>query len=212
MIEALLPHLPQLLLAWSIQLTGVISPGPSVALILGVAAGQGRGPALITALGIGCASIVLSLATVLGLAALFAQAADLMTLVRFIGAGYLAWLAYGAFRKAMAPPALSAARVAPRSAARLALAGFALQVSNPKAIFFWLAVASVGGVGAAPIPVIALFLLGAFINSTVGHGAWALVLSAGPMRRAYARGRAWIEGSLGVFFAVAALRLATSRG
>lgn len=204
-------YLPQLLLAWSIQLTGVLSPGPSVALILGVATAQGRAPALVTAFGIGCASIVLSLATVIGIAAIFAQMADLMTLVRLIGAAYLAWLAYGAFRKAISPPPLSVAEVAPKSLWRLAGTGFALQMSNPKAIFFWLAVAAAGGIGDAPVAIIALFVLGAFVNSVGGHVLWALVLSAPPVRRAYQSARRPVEAALGTFFAFAAFRLAMTR-
>ena len=41
-------YLPQLLLAWSIQWMGIVAPGPSVALILGVA--TKRGPLLIMTL------------------------------------------------------------------------------------------------------------------------------------------------------------------
>ncbi len=207
----MMEYLPQLVLAWSIQLTGVLSPGPSVALILGVATAQGRAPALVTALGIGCASIILSLATVIGIAAIFAQMADLMTIVRLIGAAYLAWLACGAFRKAINPPPLSVMAVAPQSLWRTAGTGFALQLSNPKAIFFWLAVASAGGVGDAPVAIIALFVVGAFVNSFGGHGLWALVLSAPPVRRAYTSARRPVEAALGTFFAFAAFRLATTR-
>lgn len=201
-------YLPQLLLAWSIQLTGVLSPGPSVALILGIAVGQGRAAALITAFGIGTASILLSLATVLGLAALFAQAAEVMTLVRFIGAAYLLWLAYGAFRKAIAPPEL---RIGAVASGRLWLSGFLLQLTNPKAILFWLAVAAVGGVGTAPPHIVALFVAGAFVNSAGGHGLWALALSAAPVRRGYQRLRSPIEAALGAVFTFAAFRLATER-
>lgn len=204
-------YLPQLLLAWSIQLTGVLSPGPSVALILGVATAQGRAPAVVTAFGIGCASIVLSLATVIGIAAIFAQMADLMTLVRLIGATYLAWLAYGAFRKAVSPPPLCVTEVPPKSLWRLAGTGFALQMSNPKAIFFWLAIAAAGGIGNAPVAIVALFVLGAFANSVGGHVLWALVLSARPVRRAYLSARRPVEIALGTFFAFAAVRLATTR-
>ncbi|MEO2038787.1 MAG: LysE family translocator, partial [Martelella sp.] len=58
-------YLPQLMLAWSILLVGVFSPGPSVMLILGVAMGQGRGSAVATALGVACGSMTLSIATLL---------------------------------------------------------------------------------------------------------------------------------------------------
>ena len=150
----MIEHLPQLLLAWSIQLMGVISPGPSVVLILSVATSQGRLPSVITSFGVACASIVLSTTTVLGITVIFAQMADLMTAVRLAGAGYLLWLACKAFRNMAAPPDLSFDQGPQYSPWRAGLIGFGLQLSNPKAIFFWLAIASVGGVGDAPFSVI----------------------------------------------------------
>ena len=205
-------YLPQLLLAWSIQLVGVASPGPGVALILGVATSRGRAASLVTALGIACGAVVLAIVTVLGLAVIFAQIAGLMTLVRLIGAAYLAYLAWTSFRKALHPPALKIGAGGERSIARTALAGFLLQITNPKAIFFWLAVAGAGGVGGAPLPVVAVFVFGAFVNSLCGHGAYALVLSSAPVRRAYGRARGWIESGLGTFFLFASYKLARSGG
>ena len=205
------PYMPQLVLAWSIQIMGIMSPGPSVALIVGVATRQGRLPSLICALGIACGSIILAVATVVGVTAILSQIAELMTVVRLAGSAYLAFLAYKAFRKAMAAPKLVVDPDAPRSAWRTALSGFLLQVSNPKAIMFWLAIASVGGVGDAPWPVLALFVAGAFVNSFIGHGIYALLLSSAPVRGAYLRAQRWIEGGLGCFFLFASVTLATAR-
>ena len=70
------------------------------------------------------------------------------------------------------------------------------------------AIASIGGVGNAPPDIAALFITGAFLNSFAGHGAYALLLSAAPVRHAFGRARRWIEGALGVFFLIAGLRLA----
>jgi threonine efflux protein len=204
-------YLPQLLLAWSIQLMGVMSPGPGVALILGVATAQGRQPALLTTLGIASGTIVLALATVLGISAVFAQMAGVMTIVRLVGAAYLAWLAYGAFRRAINPPPLTIRPVEGGTIAKLWSSGFLMQISNPKAIFFWLAIAGVGGVGDAPVWVVAVFVLGAFVNSFLGHGLWAVVLSSGPVRSGYLRARRFVEATLGTFFGFAAFTLATSR-
>ncbi|SPH24580.1 Threonine efflux protein [Defluviimonas aquaemixtae] len=205
-------YLPQLMLAWSIQVTGILSPGPSVALILAVATSHGRLPAVTTAFGVACGSIILAGATVIGISALFAEVAELMTVVRLIGAGYLLWLAWHAFARAARPSELSvAASISRRSPWRTALAGFFLQVSNPKAILFWLAIAALGGAGDAPWPVLALFVAGAFVNSFLGHAAWALFLSSGPFRRAYFRARRGIEAALGAFFAFAAFNLAMGR-
>jgi threonine/homoserine/homoserine lactone efflux protein len=204
-------HLPQLLLAWSIQRMGVLSPGPSVMLILSVATSQGRAPSLVTAFGIACGTIVLATATVLGLASLFARMAELMVAVRLVGAAYLLWLAWKAFRNAALDKELVLKRTATGSPWRSALNGFTLQVSNPKAIFFWLAVASVGGAGDAPLPVVLVFIAGAFANSFLGHGGYALLLSSSPIRRLYLRFRKWVEGGLGCFFLYAGYRLATTR-
>lgn len=204
-------YLPQLLLAWSIQWMGVLSPGPSVALILGVATRQGRLASMITAFGIACGSIVLSLATVLGIAVIFAQVAEIMTVVRFAGAAYLLWLGWCAFRKAVHPPELTFEAGSRGSAIRVGLSGFLLQISNPKAIMFWLAIASLGGAGEAPWPVIAFFVAGTFINSFAGHGGYAWLLSSALVRSAYARGQRWIEGALGCFFVFASYKLATQR-
>lgn len=204
-------YLPQLLLAWSIQAMGILSPGPSVALILGVATGRGRAASLVTAFGVACGSIVLAVATVAGVTAILAQVAELMTVLRWAGAAYLVWLAWKAFRNAASTPKLVVERVGRDSAWRTGLAGFILQISNPKAIMFWLAIAGVGGVGEAPLPVVALFVTVAFVNSFIGHGGYALLLSSAPVRVAYVRVRRWIEGGLGCFFLFAGFKLATTR-
>ncbi len=203
-------YLPQLLLAWSIQIVGIATPGPGVALILSVATRRGRLPAFTTAFGFSLASIVLSLATVVGLAAVFAQMAELMTVVRLVGAGYLLWLAYKSFMRAAHPADLVVATPVEGRLWSLGVTAFLLQLSNPKAILFWLAIASVGGVGNAPLPIVALFVFGAFVNSFLGHLAWAFLLSSGPFRQLYLRARRGVEAALGGFFAFAAYKLATT--
>ena len=204
-------YLPQLMLAWSIQAVGILSPGPSVALILGVATSRGRVYSLVTAFGVACGSIVLSVATIIGLTAILAQVAELMTVLRWVGAAYLAWLAFKAFRNAASASKILVEPVGRASVWRTGLAGFALQVSNPKAIMFWLAIASLGGVGDAPLPVVMLFVAVVFLNSFVGHGAYAVLLSSAPARSAYGRARRYIESGLGCFFLFAGFKLATTR-
>ena len=211
-MATLAEHLPQLLLAWSIQWVGVLSPGPGVALIMSVATSRGRGASITTVAGIACGTITLAIATVIGVAAIFAQVSELMLMVRIIGAAYLAFLAYKAFKTAITLPPMTLKSTEVSGNTRTALAGYLMQVTNPKAIFFWLAVAAAGGVGTAPWPIVVLFVAGAFFNSFVGHGAYALVLSSTPFRAGYMGARRWIEGALGTFFALFAFKLATDRG
>lgn len=207
-----LPFLPGFIAAYGILLVAASSPGPAVALLMGISMTQGRKAALVTTIGIACGSTIINLATLIGVGLLLAQAAWAMTVLRLIGAAYLTWLAWGAFRKAVHPPVIAAAPVTAHSAPRLFLTGFLLQVTNPKAIVFWLAIASIGATQGGGPCIVALFVAGAFAISFACHAAWAVFLSAAPIRALYTRARRWIEATLGVLFTLFAIRLATERG
>ena len=211
MIE-FLPFLPGFLAAYAILLVAASSPGPAVAMLLGIATARGRGPALVASAGIATGSAVINLLTLIGVGLLLQEAAWAMSAIRMLGAAYLAWLAWGAFRKAMDPPKVGIAAVAPASAWRYFVSGFLLQIMNPKAIAFWIAIAAVGATAGGGLGIVALFVLGAWLISFGCHGGWAFVLSAAAFRRAYAAGRRWIDAGLGGFFAFAAWKMATERG
>lgn len=210
-MSELAPFLPGFLAAYAILVVAASSPGPAVAMLLGIGFSQGRGPALTATCGIATGSVVLNLGTLLGVGLIISQAAWAMTALRLLGAGYLLWLAWGAFRKASDGAELSVASVPTRSPGQYFAMGFLLQVTNPKAIVFWLAIAAVGATEGGGPGIIAAFVLGAVVISFVCHGAWAVLLSSQPIRAAYARSRRWIEAALGTFFAYAAFRLATER-
>lgn len=207
----MIEYLPGFLAAYAILMVAASSPGPAVAMLLGISATSGRGAALIASAGIATGSVLLNIGTLAGVGYLLTQAAWTMLVLKLIGAAYLAWLSYGAFRKAVNPPKIEAMEIAPRSAANAFVAGFLLQVTNPKAIVFWLAIAAVGATQGGGAGVIALFIAGAFLISFGCHGAWALILSSSPARRVYASGRRWVEAGLGALFATFAIRLATER-
>jgi len=204
-------YLPGILAAYAILIVGAASPGPAVAMLLGMATHQGRQPALLGASGIAFGSATLNLLTLLGVGYLMSQAAWAMTGLRWIGTDYLLWLAWGAFRKAVTPPEIAANASVPASAIQAFAKGYALQITNPKAIAFWLAIASVAATAGAGWSIKALFVLGGFLISFACHVAWALLLSARPVRAAYQRSRGWVEGALGGFFTFAAFKIATNR-
>ncbi len=203
--------LPNLAIAWTIQIAGVMSPGPAVALLLGVATARGQAPALRTCLGLASGAMVLAFLTVIGLAALLAEWHAAMVAVKLLGAAYLAWLAFGAFCRAAAPPPAPAGEVVPCSGAGDIASGFIFQLGNPKAIFFWIAVAAVGSLKTVSAPALAIFLVGAFAISFLGHGGWALLFASPPFRALYGRARRGIEGALGMIFAAASVKLLTTR-
>lgn len=203
-------HWSAFLAAYTILVFAASSPGPAVAFLLGIATNQGRGPALIATTGIAFGSMTLNLLTLAGVGLLIAEAAWAMQVLRLIGAAYLLWLAWHAFRKAIHPPRLTPMAVKPRSAAKHFTAGYLLQVTNPKAIVFWLAIAAVGATEGGSLAVIAAFVAGAFAISFTCHAVWAVLLSSRPVRQTYQSARRWIEAALGGFFTFAAFKLATS--
>ncbi|MEM1236703.1 MAG: LysE family translocator [Pseudomonadota bacterium] len=211
MSETVATFLPGILAAYAILFVAATSPGPSVALLLGVGASQGRRAAWVTTAGIASGSVLLNILTLLGVGLLLEKAAWGFTVLRVVGGAYLAWLAYSAFKKAVRPADLAAADVPRQGTFRLFATGFALQATNPKAIVFWVAIHAVSGVAAAPAPVILAFFIGAFAISFFCHGAWGMLFSSSAFREAYNGGRRWIEAALGTFLAFMAFRLVTER-
>lgn len=211
MFDALLPFLPAFGAAYMVQTIGVMSPGPAVALLLGIGAEQGRRAALLATAGIALGAGLLALGTSLGLGLLLERITWAGTALRYLGAAYLAWLAWKACRKAITPPTVNVAQVPQQSALRLFLTGLILQVTNIKAMIFWLAAVSVGPAQVAPLWVLLLFALGGTVISAIGHGAYAILLSSRPVRLAYNHARRWIEGALGVFLGYMAFRIAMER-
>lgn len=211
-MDGVMPWLPGFVAAYAIQAVSVASPGPGVALLLGLALSQGRASALAASAGIAVGAACLALATTQGLGLIMERVAWLSTAIRIAGACYLLWLAIKAWKRALNPPAIGIATVGGSGAlVRSFGAGLAMQLTNPKAIVFWLAIAAVGATEGAPAGIVALFICGAFLISLAGHAAYAVLLSSRPFRRAYDGARRWIEVGIGGFLGWFAFRLATDR-
>jgi len=194
------PYLPGILAAYAILFVGASSPGPSVALLIGMATEQGRSPALVATLGIAFGSMTINILTLLGVGLILSQSAWAISLLRFAAAAYLLYLAYSAFKKAVHPPVLHSIKPVEHRQWRQFCAGYFLQITNPKAISFWLAIASVGAVEHANTSIVVAYIVGAFIISFVCHGFWAIALSLNQIRLLYIAWRRWIETTLGCFF------------
>jgi len=163
-------------------------------------------------LGIAVGAAGLALATTQGLGLVMERVAWLSTVIRVAGACYLLWLAIKAWRRALSPPAIGIASIRRTTGfARSFGTGLALQLTNPKAIIFWLAISAVGATQNAPMGVVALFVAGAFCLALMGHLAYAILLSSRPFRLAYDRARRWIEAGVGTCLTWFAFRLATER-
>ncbi|AXE28628.1 LysE family translocator [Chromobacterium phragmitis] len=110
-----------------------VLPGPDMALVMATSAGRGIRAGLQTALGIAASRFLHVMMSGLGLAALMATHPLLFDAVRWIGAGYLLWLAWKVIR---AQPAPDGGPVATESGRAAIARGFLTNLLNPKALMF----------------------------------------------------------------------------
>ncbi|MBX2854786.1 MAG: LysE family transporter [Rhodobacteraceae bacterium] len=186
------------------------SPGPATLSILATAAADGRSAALSLAAGVLCGSVLWGLVAAGGLGVLLATFGWVLTALKILGGLYLLWLAWGAARRAISPtlPAFSSSITDPRAFRR----GLALHLTNPKAVFSWAAVITLGLEQSDSYGQIGVLLaccagLGAAI-----FGGYAIVFSTSWSRAIYIRSRRMIETLLAGLFAAAGLNLLATRG
>lgn len=196
-----------LLLALGIFSVGFISIGPNILAIIGTSMERGRDQGMRLALGVGTGSGIWATLTVAGLTALITAYAEVIVVLKFLGAAYLAWLAYKAFRSA----ATVGGSMRPKAASgkNLYMQGLLVQMTNPKAALQWIAIVGLGLGPNAPTWVGITLIVVTTSLSLLVHVLYAITFSTTPVVTFYRRARRWIEGALGVFFAFAAYKIAT---
>lgn len=206
-------YLPGILIAYSIFLLGMASPGPNILSIIGTSMHDGRRPGIGLAAGVAVGSLCWALLTVSGLSALLATYAWTLVAIKTVGGVYLLWLAFKAFRSAAAKHELHphAVTIETPGALNYFLRGLTIQMTNPKAALSWIAIVSLGLQPNAPLWVAAAIILGTFVISSTLHVLYALAFSTRTMVRLYGKARRTIQATLGVFFTYAGLKLITSR-
>jgi len=166
------------------------------------------------ALGVATGSFTWALLTVFGLSAILATYASALLAIKIFGGLYLLWLAYKSLRSATSSHDIEATELAGgrRTPLGYLKRGYIIQMTNPKAALAWIAIISLGLKQGAPIWVAAVIVIGTFVLSIAIHLMYAALFSTPVMVRLYGRSRRIIQGVLGTFFALAGLRLLTSRG
>ncbi|POF28026.1 LysE family translocator [Roseibium marinum] len=187
------------------------APGPDNIFVLTQSALYGRLAGLIVTLGLCTGLIVHTIAVALGVAAIFQTSALAFMMLKFIGAGYLLYLAFQAFRAGKSEfsgqkgPALSAWALYRR--------GIVMNVSNPKvAIFFLAFLPQFADPARGSVPLQILVFGGLFIGVTIlvfggvalGGGMLGTFLKRSP------KAQVWLNRLAGLVFVALALRLAVS--
>lgn len=206
-------YLPGILLAYSAFLLAIASPGPNILAVIGTSMSVNRASGMALAMGVATGSFTWALLTVFGLSALLATYAWALLAIKIFGGLYLLWLAYKSFKSAASKHDIEATELAGgrRSPLGYFQRGYIIQMTNPKAALAWIAIISLGLKEGAPLWVGAVIVLGTFALSVTIHLLYAVAFSTPVMVRIYGKARRAIQGVLGTFFALAGLRLLTSR-
>lgn len=201
-------ELAVLLLAWGVA---AASPGPATLSIAGTAMERGRAAGLAIALGIVCGSATWGIAAAMGMSALMLANAWAVEVLRYVGAGYLLWLAIKSLRSGLADKPMLQAKAGRGGLRRLYVKGLLIHLTNPKAIFAWGAIFAVAVPPGSGFAIIAQSFLALAVVSTTVFLGYALLFSTSAFVRGYQRARRWFDLGVGVMFGAASLKILTAR-
>lgn len=200
-----------LLLFLSASLLLALAPGPDNIFVLTHSAMKGRLVGLVVTLGLCTGLIVHTSAVALGVAALFAASVTAFNLLKFIGAAYLLYLAWEAFRAGSQSFEGTAEREL--SLFRYYLKGILLNITNPKVSIFFLAFLpqfTQPEKGHLPLQMFILGALFIFATLVVFGGISCVAALLGQWLRRSDWAQRWLNRAAGTVFASLALKLATA--
>lgn len=200
--------LPLILVA---AFVSVASPGPAVLAIASASMNQGRATGLAVAAGVVTGSWTWSLCALAGVGAIVAASGAVLDWLRYLAAGYFAYLAYGAARRALLTGAILVGQSSYTSLVRAYVSGLALHLTNPKAILFFLSLYSLGVPADAPLSSLLLVFAAVGTVSAVVCLSYAWLFASGPVIAAYARMRRGFDLAFAVCFAAAAFSVLLGR-
>lgn len=186
------------------------SPGPTTLAIAGASMGEGRLHGLALALGVLTGSLFWSISAAFGLAAILYTNAWLFEVLRYIGVGYLLFLAYKSALSAFRSNTLNIESVRSSSVKANYIRGLLIHLTNPKAILFFGALYSVGvPLSTSIFERFELIAMIACLSTTVFLG-YALLFSNHIARDFYVRTKKFFDATFSLVFGVAAGKILTS--
>ena len=188
-----------------------VAPGPDNIFVLTQSALHGRLAGVLVTLGLCTGLIGHTAAVALGVAAVFQTSALAFTVLKLVGAAYLVYLAWGAFRAGATE--LSTADAPTLVGRQLYVRGVIMNITNPKVAVFFLAFLPQFADPAAGSLTVQMLLFGlVFIVATLlvfGAVAWTAGF-LGEWLRGSARAQVVMNRVAGTVFLALAVRLAVS--
>ncbi|GAB2464956.1 LysE family translocator [Comamonas humi] len=218
-----MPALQTLFAFFGVAVLLALSPGPDNLFVLMQSIQRGWRVGIAVVVGLCLGIVVHTAAVALGLAAVFAASAMAFSVLKWCGAAYLVYLAWGAWRapvsnakNASGPDAASADSNQIDSAQMLRMVGrgVVMNLTNPKVLIFFLAFLpqfadpALGPVAPQIFAFGAVFIVAAFLvfgAIAVFSGAFGQLLLRSP------RAQQWLNKVTAVVFVGLAVKLATAQ-
>lgn len=186
------------------------SPGPATLGVASMSMGAGRRRGVAMAVGVVTGSLTWSVAAALGLGAIMLANAWILEAIRYIGAGYLLYLAIKSAWSAFRPEALTFGAADDLTWGGAYRKGLVLHLTNPKAILFFGALYSIGVPPDAPPATLLTVIAAVGLQSMLIFLTYALVFSSATVARGFARIRRLFDGLLAIAFGYAGFKVLTA--
>ncbi|WP_343560790.1 LysE family translocator [Kiloniella sp. b19] len=212
-MNVLLANFSEIAFAVGLFVLAAASPGPATLMIMGTAMKQGRQAALFLSSGIICGSLFWAAFAAFGLLALLEISEQLFQVLKYVGGGYLLYLAFKNLRSSLRPEvSLQDTDFGLREPGKkLFTRGLLIHLTNPKPPAFWLALLSTTAGIKDSQDVIALIISLCCILAATIFVSYSFLFSSEKSIRLYKNARRPIEGLTGGLLGLAALKLLTLR-
>jgi RhtB (resistance to homoserine/threonine) family protein len=192
------------------HLLAVASPGPDFALVIKQSLAHGRRTAVWTSIGIGTAILLHVTYTLLGIGLLLKSSPVAFTLLKYVGAAYLAYMGVQALRSQPRKATTEVTSEAPMVPSPRAAwgTGFLTNALNPKVTLFFLALFPVVVSPQTPKLVQAGYGLWMSLATMGWFSLVAFLFTRESVRRRFLSHGHWIDRALGLVFIAFAVSLA----
>jgi threonine/homoserine/homoserine lactone efflux protein len=189
----------------------VVSPGPNFALISRLAVSGERSAAIGAAFGFAVSATIYAILSMAGLALVLTKIGWLATSVQIAGGCYLVYLGTMAWLTAKPSSVVQQARSMTTGPWRGLRMGLLVDLSNPKAIAFFIGLYAVAIPPETALWAMILILIGGFMLEIVWYGLITLLLSRRPIRNVYDRFSRRIERAIGTLLIAFGIRLISEK-
>lgn len=187
----------------------IISPGADLAMVMRQSIVYGRANSIATSFGIGMALLCHVAYTVLGLGLIIAHSIFLFNLIKWVGVVYLIYIGVKALRAKGTTIAFAenGRGEIKQSLGKAFMLGFAVNMLNPKAVFFFLSIFSTLVAATTPLSVQFSYGIGMSVALIMWFVIVSLFMTTPVMRNVFSRASKWIDRISGVVFIALGIRL-----